>query len=107
MDSSKEFKNIEDPKKRVYCHICDRNISNMTQIFCQDCKKIEICVKCFADGYETQHHKRDHDYRVFSKLDFNLLEENWSAQDELLLFEGLKKFGYGNWEDIRRYIGKT
>lgn len=31
--------------------------------------------------------------------------EDWTAEDELLLLEGLEKKGFGNWQDIAEMLG--
>jgi len=31
--------------------------------------------------------------------------EDWSAEEELLLMEGLERKGFGNWQDIAEMIG--
>jgi len=38
-------------------------------------------------------------------LNFPLYQEDWTAEEELLLFEGLERFGFGNWHDIAEHIG--
>ncbi|KAJ3065351.1 Transcriptional adapter ada2, partial [Quaeritorhiza haematococci] len=38
-------------------------------------------------------------------LDFPLFDEDWAADEELLLIEGLEMFGLGNWEQIADHIG--
>lgn len=44
-------------------------------------------------------------YHVVNKLNFPLYEDNWTAEEELLLMEGLEKFGFGNWADISEHLG--
>ena len=46
-----------------------------------------------------------HSYHVINKLNFHLFLEDWTAEEELLLFEGLERFGFGNWHDIAEHIG--
>lgn len=45
---------------------------------------VDYCCSCFAnlDEYPNT-------YRVVNKLDFPLFEQDWTADEELLLFEGL------------------
>lgn len=61
-------------------------------------------MNCFANGAEFQSHKKDHSYHVINKLNFPLFAENWNADEELLLLEGLEKCGFGNWGDIAEHI---
>ena len=50
-------------------------------------EETDYCCSCFAniDDFPSQ-------YRVINKLDFPLFEQEWSADEELLLFEGLEKY---------------
>lgn len=34
-----------------------------------------------------------------------MVDENWSAEEELMLFEGIDSYGMGNWADISEFIG--
>lgn len=98
-----EFKNIENPKKLVYCHFCEREITKQTYLS-DDQTHVEICPKCFLEGKESENHKKMSPYRVIQKLDFPLLEDSWTAHEELVFLEALELFGYGNWEDIAGYM---
>lgn len=75
------------------------------KIYCAECKNIDLCVNCFANGVEFNNHKKNHDYHIINKLNFPLFYENWNAEEELLLLEGLEKFGFGNWNSIAEAIG--
>lgn len=44
-------------------------------------------------------------YHVVNKLNFPLFDPNWTAEEELLMLEGLEKSGFGNWNDIAELIG--
>jgi hypothetical protein len=33
-----------------------------------------------------------------------VVEENWSAEEELMLFEGIDSYGMGNWADISEFM---
>lgn len=44
-------------------------------------------------------------YYVINKLDFPLFDVEWTADEELLLFEGLEKHGFGNWSEIAEFMG--
>lgn len=45
---------------------------------------LDLCLSCFSNIDEFSG-----EYHIVSKLDFPLLESHWTAQEELLLFEGL------------------
>jgi len=38
-------------------------------------------------------------------LNYPLLADDWTCEEELLLFEGLERYGFGNWNDIADHIG--
>jgi len=42
---------------------------------------------------------------VINKLNFPLFVEDWTAEEELLLFEALERFGFSSWHDIAEHIG--
>ncbi len=49
---------------------------------------------------------------VQEKLNFTLIEQSeesppWTALEELLLLEGLSKYGFGNWNDIKEIINNN
>lgn len=98
-----EFKNIKNPKKVVYCHFCERNITKLTYIM-NDVSKVEVCVACFSAGKESKNHKRTNPYRVIEKLDKHFLEEEWNFYEELMFLEAMELYGYGNWGDIQTYM---
>lgn len=95
---------IFDPSNSIFCNICEREITKLTKIFCENCKFF-TCVRCIANGEEKFKHKRTHDYRVIDNLEYSLFCDDWTANEELLLFEGLYKRGYGNWSDIADMVG--
>lgn len=65
---------------------------------------MDICANCFANGKEKDGHFKNHDYYVVNKLDFPLIREDWTAEEELLLVDGLERFGFGNWAEISEHI---
>lgn len=99
-----EFKNILNPRELVYCHFCERDITRRIYICCETCRNAEICVECFANGTENAKHKKGHPYRVFSKLDMTLFEEEWVGYEDLILLQALQSVGYGNWEEVRNIL---
>ncbi|EGR34073.1 transcriptional adapter 2, putative [Ichthyophthirius multifiliis] len=66
---------------------------------------MDICVNCFSDGVQSGEHKITDDYNIINKLNYPLITEDWSCEEELLLFEGLERFGFGNWADLSDHIG--
>ncbi len=47
----------------------------------------DFCAACFANLQQYPP-----EYRVINKLDFPLFDQDWTAEEELLLFEGLEKY---------------
>ena len=54
---------------------------------------------------EFGNHKCNHDYYVINKLNFPLFVNDWTAEEELHLFEGLERYGFGIWQVIAVHIG--
>ncbi|KRX06785.1 Homeodomain protein [Pseudocohnilembus persalinus] len=102
------YHNLLNPSNKVHCDNCEKNITKHTKIICAVCS-IDICVPCFADGVEIKSqktdHKPDHDYHVVNKLHFPLFQNDWTAEQELMLLDGLERFGFGNWQEIADHIG--
>ena len=91
---------IVDGAVRFICDYCRRDLTNIVRIKCAICSDFDLCVECFTAGAELSPHKRDHDYRVMDNLSFPIFAEDWGADDELLLLEGIEMYGLGNWADI-------
>jgi len=63
-----------------------------------------LCVNCFAKGVELETHLSSHSYHIHNKLNFPLFAPDWTAEEELLLFDGIDQFGFGSWKDISDFI---
>ena len=72
-----------NPSNKIQCDDCKRDISKGTKILNP---KGDYCPSCYANQSE-----QNTDYHVINKLDFPLFDHEWSADEELLLFEGLEK----------------
>nr|CCA23969.1 transcriptional adapter 2alpha putative [Albugo laibachii Nc14] len=111
---------------RITCSECASSSASLPPV-------IELCVECFAVGSEVAHHKKTHSYKVSDCSAFPLVcdsnraisskesvneqstatnsplkeigSTNWTAEEDLLLLDGIKLFGMGNWKDIADYIG--
>ena len=75
--------NILNPSNKIQCDECKRDISKCTKLLGEE---HDYCISCFAnlDEYPSPYH-------VINKLDFPLYDNEWTAGEELLLFEGLEK----------------
>jgi transcriptional adapter 2-alpha len=80
-------------------------VSDIGRIMCAHCEDFDLCVECFANGVEVSTHKNNHPYRVMDTLTFPVFEESWGAEEEILMMEGLEKYGMGNWADVSDHIG--
>jgi len=90
---------------RYHCNYCNRDITNFVRIKCAVCSDFDLCVYCFAVGVEIGPHKKGHDYQVMEALNFPFFRENWGADEELLLLEGIEIYGLGNWRDVSDHVG--
>lgn len=62
-------------------------------------------MQCFAQGKYSGNHRPWHDYQIIEQHAYPIFQEDWGADEELLLIEGMKSFGCGNWQDIADHIG--
>ena len=86
---------------RVHCNYCRKEITNIVRIKCAVCRDVELCVECFGAGAELEPHRKDHAYRVVGNMNFPILTQDWGADEELLLLEGIELRGLGNWRCVR------
>ena len=66
---------------------------------------MEVCINCFLNLSEFNAHTPQHSYHLINKLNWPLFVEEYTAEEELLLLEGLEKKGFGNWADIAEMMG--
>lgn len=88
-----------------HCDVCSSDCTNRVRITCAECEEYDLCVTCFSAGLSTGSHKPYHKYRVIDQHAYPIFCEDWGADEELLLIEGLQKLGLGNWQDIADHIG--
>ncbi|CDR94592.1 ADA2-like protein, putative [Babesia bigemina] len=110
----------------VQCNICGRLCSRRGHIKCAECKSFNSCVKCFSQGLEkppeeahnssfvqlpenedAKEHKNYHKYTPVGPNDFALFTKDWSAEQEILLIDGIAKYGLGNWQEISEMVSMT
>ncbi|OMJ25366.1 Transcriptional adapter 2 [Smittium culicis] len=91
--------------QKFHCDNCQANLTEIVRISCFECSEFDLCVTCFSKGIELGSHKYDHSYTVVSKHKFPIFSIDWTADEELLLIDGLLKFGLGNWEEVSIYVG--
>jgi len=90
---------------KYHCDYCRKDISNFVRIRCAVCPDFDLCLECFSVGVEIRDHKNNHSYRVMDYMSFPLFEQDWGADEELLILEAIKIFGLGNWIDICDHLG--
>jgi hypothetical protein len=81
-----------DPGFIVECDSCFTNLTRAVRIRCADpvCESlsIDICADCFRQGKEFGRHKAGHPYRLIEKHYTPILDEDWTA-DELVLLPAI------------------
>ncbi|KAF0682912.1 Aste57867_25000 [Aphanomyces stellatus] len=102
-----------ETKEKVLCMHCTRDLTRMIRITCAECPAekgpVVLCIECFSSGTEdipgAPGHRKNHSYTVSDCLSFTILDSEWTADEELLLLEGIEMFGMGNWKDIAEHVG--
>ncbi|KAJ1927308.1 Transcriptional adapter ada2 [Tieghemiomyces parasiticus] len=94
-----------DRNWRYTCDYCQSNISRTVRIRCAECSDFDTCVTCFSQGIELGQHRNYHKYQVVTPNFFPIYTEDWSADEEMLLLEGIQQFGLGNWMDVAEHVG--
>ena len=70
------------------------------------CPEYDLCVPCFAAGEKSKNHDPStHPYQVIEQNSVPIFDEEWGADEELLLLEGVDIYGLGSWADIADHIG--
>ncbi|KAG8718028.1 Transcriptional adapter ada2 [Ceratobasidium sp. 394] len=89
------------------CDACNVDLTKNVRIKCAapGCEELDLCPTCFCAGKEPKRHQAWHDYRVVGRHSYPLLVEDWGADEELQLLDGLSKCGMGNWSAVAELIG--
>ncbi|KAG7881422.1 hypothetical protein KL938_003552 [Ogataea parapolymorpha] len=90
---------------KFHCDVCSSDCTRRVRIRCAVCADYDLCVPCFAKGESSGKHKPYHDYQVIEQHQYPIFDEDWGADEELLLIEGCQTLGLGNWQDISDFIG--
>ncbi len=77
------MQNVYYPSHKVQCDSCEKDISKFTKVVTGDSDYCVGCFACLEEAPET--------YQIINKLSFPLFEAEWSAEEELLMFEGLER----------------
>ncbi|KAI0759856.1 hypothetical protein BD413DRAFT_487174 [Trametes elegans] len=105
-----EIQTVNEPGLQIECDGCACDLTHSIRIKCADpaCEGgdgVDICPACFCSGKEFGTHKRDHAYRVVELHSYPIFVEDWGADEELLLLEGITLQGLGNWQAISEHVG--
>ena len=68
--------------QKYYCEFCNKNITQTIKIICSSCKNIHYCINCLI----SEKHK--HDFHISDKLSFSIFNNDWQANEELILLYG-------------------
>ncbi|KAF1819430.1 transcriptional adaptor 2 [Dissoconium aciculare CBS 342.82] len=93
---------------KYICNVCSADITSTVRIRCasKQCVDYDLCVTCFAKGESNTHHDpRSHPYHVIEPHSIPIFDEDWGADEELLLLEGAEQYGLGSFADIADHIG--
>ncbi|KAF8312851.1 hypothetical protein DL93DRAFT_2125980 [Clavulina sp. PMI_390] len=98
---------VTEPGISYECDTCDQDITHTIRIKCAapGCEEIDLCVSCFCQGKEVGDHKAWHEYRVVEQYSQPIFSEDWGADEELLLIDGLVANGLGNWTASAEHLG--
>jgi len=91
---------------QYHCDFCHTDLTSKVRIRCAECHDFDLCVNCFAGGKEKGHHRSDHTYIPIGRRSFPLFLRDWSADEELMLLEGVSKYGLGNWQEVSELVAQ-
>eukprot|EP00184_Porphyridium_aerugineum_P003529 CAMPEP_0184707600 /NCGR_PEP_ID=MMETSP0313-20130426/37352_1 /TAXON_ID=2792 /ORGANISM="Porphyridium aerugineum, Strain SAG 1380-2" /LENGTH=630 /DNA_ID=CAMNT_0027169179 /DNA_START=44 /DNA_END=1934 /DNA_ORIENTATION=- len=104
-DKNGKGADAEEELGRFHCNYCSRDLSQTVRIRCAECTDFDLCLDCFSVGATLHPHKSTHAYRIVEVVTADAFAENWGADEEERLLEGLELFGVGNWEGVSKLIG--
>ncbi|EEB09031.1 SAGA complex subunit Ada2 [Schizosaccharomyces japonicus yFS275] len=93
------------PPQKYHCNVCAQDITRSIHIRCVTCTDFDLCVSCFTSGSSSGDHQPAHPYRVIETNSFPIFNDDWGADEELLLIDACETLGLGNWADIAEYVG--
>lgn len=107
---AEEVSTINEPGVQTECDGCLADLTHSIRIKCANpaCvvgDGVDLCPNCFCSGKEFGKHKRGHAYRVEELHSYPIFSEDWGADEELLLIEGIAQQGLGNWQAVAEHVG--
>ncbi len=79
---------IFDQARKVFCDICQKDITKNIKILCSVCIDFVFCIDCLIN--EKPHDQKGsfkHDYHVVDNLNFHVFHPDWTVKEELLLLQ--------------------
>lgn len=95
------------PPQKYHCNVCAQDITRSIHIRCVECVDFDLCIPCFTSGASLGTHHPSHPYRIIETNSYPIFDENWGADEELLLIDACETLGLGNWADIADYVGNA
>ena len=90
------------------CDYCRVSFGRDVHIQCAECRDIRLCLTCFSYGKQLPPHKNKHSYYVVEYIKKSIFgDEAWSGHEDILLLDGIEKYGLGNWNKIAQHIGNN
>jgi transcriptional adapter 2-alpha len=99
----KPLSHLEQARLSVKCSFCTRIIKQF-YIQCATCSNVFLCADCFSAKVTMPPHDSSHPYFVARCLERSIFEKDWTAKEELMLFDGIQKYGAGNWKEISTFM---
>ncbi|GBE62136.1 ADA2-A transcriptional co-activator SAGA component [Babesia ovata] len=89
-----------------YCNACQCSLPLGTfRIRCVECVDFDLCIPCACKGAEKNEHRNTHKYIPIAPNSFAIFGD-WNADAELLLLEGISKYGFGNWNQVAEMVNR-
>jgi hypothetical protein len=100
-----ELVTFENLLKKFTCNICGKEMTRSIKIICGDADcKMNLCLECLGNGREKEGHLCTHPYLILDRLNMKLYAHDWTAYEELLLLQGIEKYGMDNWDGISDHV---
>ena len=94
------------PWETVTCNSCNKDITSATRVACMECENFDLCLECFSQGKEIGKHLNCHRYRIIPSLHFPLLTNDWGADEEFMLLQGIEEKGIAKGREAGREEGR-
>lgn len=87
------------------CDACGCDFTFLdVHIRCAECDSVNLCVKCFGEAAVVGTHQPTHQYHVVEPQSFPVLHEDWMAEEELNILDGVYQKGIHNWDAVAEFV---